>query len=58
MIFVTAIAERGVVSEGFQIVAFPATRESARFLEKLLKHPPPQDEVEEGPTTHKQQLGN
>jgi len=34
-IFVTAIAHRGVVGDGFQIVAFPAARESARFLNEI-----------------------
>jgi hypothetical protein len=32
MIFVTAMAQRGVVGEGFQIVALPAARDSAKFL--------------------------
>ena len=30
--FVTAIAHNGVVGDGFQIVAFPAANERARFL--------------------------
>jgi len=31
-IFVTAMAHKGVVGEGFHIVAFPAANERARFL--------------------------
>jgi len=31
-IFVTAMAHKGVVGDGFQIVAFPAAKESAKFL--------------------------
>lgn len=33
-IFVTAIAHNGVVGDGFQIVAFPAANERARFLKQ------------------------
>lgn len=32
MILVTAIADRGVVGEGFHKVAFPAAKDSDRFL--------------------------
>lgn len=32
IIFVTAIAHRGVVGEGFQIFAFPAAKDSEKFL--------------------------
>jgi len=32
-IFVTAIAHKGVVGEGFQIVVLPAARDRARFLD-------------------------
>lgn len=32
MILVTAIAQRGVVGDGFHTVAFPAAKDNARFL--------------------------
>lgn len=65
-ILVTATAQRGVLGDGFQSVAFPAAIESARFLNqyriqcteiktKIIEHEPAIDgdrEVESGQDSH------
>lgn len=42
---VTAIEHNGVVGEGFHMVAFPAAKESARFLLGMIPSNPHQSEV-------------